>query len=417
MHACLQHRFATSVLLCLLAPLAAAAGTGPDRPDAQAPAGPTRQHAHDREDCPPRAPPRPGGALLPDPFARADGSRIRSRAEWRCQRRHILQTAHEQVYGARGPAPDAVGGNVTSERIDVHVAHAGREVGFSARVRLPPGPGPHPAMIVVGGIAGVDDRLLAELGIARIDFVPTQVGAETGTSRARQGAFFDLYGEQVQATGTLMAWAWGVSRIIDVIAGPGQHLLRPDAIGVTGCSRLGKGALAAGAFDQRVALTIPIESGAGGVAVWRDVGAEGAQPAHSAYGEQPWLGDAFREHAGAVERLAIDQHQVLGLVAPRGLLVLDNPHVAWLGARAGHVSALAGAQVYRALGAAGNLGYHSAVEDATHCRWRPEWDAPARAAITRHLLHGEAPDLSITAADQARGDLEDHRDWETPVLD
>lgn len=358
----------------------------------------------------------PSDAGLPDPFARADGSRIATRADWRCHRQALLRAAEEQVYGWKGPTPDRVDGTIAGDRIDVTVSHGGREVSFSADLRLPAGPGPHPATIVVGGRAGVDDGLLAGEGVARIDFVPTAVGAETGTSRARQGAFFDLYGEQVQGTGTLMAWAWGVSRIIDVLAQAGQGTLRVDAIAVTGCSRYGKGALAAGAFDERVALTIPIESGSGGVPVWRGVVAEGAQPPHSAFGEQPWLGDAFGAFANDVERLPIDQHEVLGLVAPRGLLVLDNPHVDWLGARFGHVSALAGAEIYRALGVGGNIGYHAAVEDGTHCAWRGEWDAAARDAIRRHLRKVQAGDLPIVAAEGKAGSLEDFRAWRTPAL-
>ncbi|MEK8174936.1 hypothetical protein NKH77_55375 [Streptomyces sp. M19] len=54
-----------------------------------------------------------------------------------------------------------------------------------------------------------------------------------------------------------------MSRVIDVIEQSGGDILTADAVGVTGCSRYGKGALAIGAFDQRVALTMPIESGTG----------------------------------------------------------------------------------------------------------------------------------------------------------
>src|SRR5690606_38462141 len=200
---------------------------------------------------------------------------------------------------------------------------------------------------------------------------------ETGTSRERRGAFYTLHDGAMDATGTLMAWAWGVSRLVDVIAAH-DALLRADAVAVTGCSRWGKGALAAGAFDPRIALTIPIESGTGGVPVWRAAGEGGAQSPASAWGEQPWLGDGFAPFAQAPWRLAIDQHAVLALVAPRGLLVLDNPHVDWLGARHGHLSALAAAEVYAALGAAGNLGYHGDVADGRHCAWREEWTGPAR---------------------------------------
>src|SRR5690606_41251990 len=49
--------------------------------------------------------------------------------------------------------------------------------------------------------------------------------------------------------------------------------------------------------------------------------------------------------------------------SPRGLLVLDNPHVDWLGASAGHAAVQAAADVYALLGAAGNLGYHGDVSE------------------------------------------------------
>src|SRR5690606_7837348 len=256
-----------------------------------------------------------------------------------------------------GPAPEQVSGSVSAERIEVEVRHGGRSERFSARVQLPPGEGPFPAMLVMAGVAGVDPQLLAREGVARIEFPSTVLGAETGEGRRKEGAFFRLYGDEVAGSGRLMAWAWGVSRIIDVIAVSDSRLLRADAIGVSGCSRHGKGALAAGAFDQRVALTVPIESGAGGVPAWRNP-PTGAQPAASAFGEQPWLGDGFGAFVGSPQTLAVDQHQVLALVAPRGLLVLDNPHVAWLGAAGGQASTVAAAQVYAALGAPGNIGYH-----------------------------------------------------------
>jgi hypothetical protein len=372
---------------------------------------------NDGEDCEPRALPPPPASGLPDPFARADGTRMATRADWRCQRQATLRALEAQVYGWKGPKPDRVTGTVSADRIEVTVAWHGREESFSAAVHLPEGPGPHPVMVVVGGVAGVDHALLDSEGVARIDYPNTEVGAETGSGRAKEGAFFRLYGDEVRSSGTLIAWAWGVSRIIDVIAASDQALLRADAVAVTGCSRYGKGALAAGAFDQRVALTIPIESGAGGVPLWRGVAlGNGAQPPQSAFGEQPWLGDAFGAFADSVDRLATDQHQVLGLVAPRGLLILDNPHVDWLGARHGHASAVAGAEVYEALGAAGNIGYLSRVQDPKHCAWRPEWDDAARDAIRRHLHHAPASDLPFTAPAGDEGGALHGWQWDTPEL-
>src|SRR5690606_7645124 len=98
-------------------------------------------------------------AGLPDPFLRPDGSRVASRAQWPCQRRTLQATAQAQVYGTRGPGPERVEGRIEGGRITVRVVQGGREAEIGARLRLPPGPGPHPAKIVVGGVAGVDDAL------------------------------------------------------------------------------------------------------------------------------------------------------------------------------------------------------------------------------------------------------------------
>src|SRR5690606_27059799 len=98
-------------------------------------------------------------------------------------------------------------------------------------------------------------------------------------------------------------------------------------------------------------------------------------------------------------------------------LVLDNPHVDWLGARHGHLSVLAAAQVYAALGVPGNIGYHGDVAEPRHCAWREEWTAPARGAPRRHLLGLDADDLPIIAAPALAAGVEARGDWTRPVLD
>jgi hypothetical protein len=351
-------------------------------------------------------------SMLPDPFTKLDGSRVETKADWRCRRQEINKTVEAQIYGWKGPKPDSVSGSVTNNSIDVNVEYGGNSVNFS--VGLSGGGGGAPAIVVLGGIGGVSGSILSSEGVASISYSPTDIGGETGSGRAKQGAFFQLYGNEVSQTGTLMAWAWGVSRIIDVIEQSDQSIIRADGIAVTGCSRFGKGAFSIGVFDERIALTIPIESGSGGVPIFRGITSGGAQPPDSAYGEQPWLGDAFQPFINGVNNLAADQHETVGMVAPRGLLILDNPHIDWLGASSGHVSALAGAEVYKALGVEGNMGYHSNVTDGNHCAWRSEWDEPTRNAIRRHLLKEDAPDLTINASGNAN--LGQWVDWETPTL-
>jgi hypothetical protein len=296
----------------------------------------------------------------------------------------------------------------------VNVAHNGRSSRFTARVELPSGSGPFPAVVVLGGF-GADTAAIKAAGAAVINYDPYAVGKE-GTPRTdKQGAFYSIYGSS-SSTGLLMAWAWGVSRIIDVIEQSNGAVLRADATGVTGCSRFGKGAFVIGAFDQRIALTMPIESGSAGAPIFRGIPGEGAQSLSSAYGEQPWLGDAFGSFTGSPGRLPIDTHEVAAMVAPRGLFVMDNPHIANLGPRSASVAALGAAEVYQALGAQADITYWSDVQDGTHCANRAEWRTPLQQHIQKYLLRTGSAAGAIRISSRAAGNLAEWRTWQTPTL-
>jgi hypothetical protein len=356
----------------------------------------------------------PTEAKLPDPFRRLDGTRITTVADWQCRRAEIKKLAEKFVYGEKPAKPASVTGTVTSTGITVNVAHNGRSSSFTARVELPSGSGPFPAVVVLGGF-GADTATIKAAGAAVINYDPYAVGKE-GTPRTnKQGAFYSVYGSS-SGTGLLMAWAWGVSRIIDVIEQSNGSILRADATGVTGCSRFGKGAFVIGAFDQRIALTMPIESGSAGTPIFRGIPGEGAQSLSSAYGEQPWLGDAFGSFTGSPGRLPIDTHEVAAMVAPRGLFVMDNPHIANLGPRSASVAALGAAEVYRALGAQANLTYWSDIQDGTHCANRAEWRTPLQQHIQKYLLRTGSAAGAIRISSRAAGNLAEWRTWQTPTL-
>ncbi|MGW4947310.1 glucuronyl esterase domain-containing protein [Actinoplanes sp. NPDC004185] len=356
----------------------------------------------------------PAVAKLPDPFTRLNGTRITSTSDWRCRRAEIKKLAEKFVYGEKPAKPATVTGTVSSTSITVNVSHNGKSSSFSAKVELPSGSGPFPAVVVLGGF-GADTAGIKAAGAAVINYDPYAVGKE-GTPRTnKQGAFYSIYGSS-SSTGLLVAWAWGVSRIIDVIEQSNGSILRADATGVTGCSRFGKGAIVTGAFDQRIALTMPIESGSAGVPIFRGIPGEGAQSLSSAYGEQPWLGDAFGSFTGSPTRLPVDTHELVAMVAPRGLFIMDNPHIANLGPKSASVAALGGAEVYKALGAGANLTYWSDVQDGTHCANRPEWRTPLQQHIQKFLLGtGSAPG-AIRISSRAAGNLAEWRDWTTPAL-
>jgi hypothetical protein len=352
---------------------------------------------------------------LPDPFRKLDGTRISTKSDWRCRRAEIKRLAERYVYGEKPAKPASVTGTVSNSNITVNVSHNGRNASFSASVQLPTGTGPFPAVIVLGGF-GADTATIRAAGAAVINYDPIAVGREGTPRNNKQGAFYSIYGN-TSSTGLLAAWAWGASRIIDVIEQSGGNILRADGVGVTGCSRYGKGAFAAGVFDQRIALTMPIESGSAGAPIFRGIpGESGAQPLSSAYGEQPWLGDAFSSFTGNPNNLPVDTHQMVGMIAPRGLFIMENPHIDWLSARSGSVAALGGAEVYRALGATSNISYWSDVQDGTHCAARNEWRAPLQQSIQRFLRNtGTAPGV-IRISSRKPGNLAEWRDWQTPTL-
>jgi len=355
---------------------------------------------------------------LPDPFKKLDGTRISTKGEWMCRRQEILKLAERTIYGTKPPKPTTVTGTVSNTSISVSVTEGGKTGSFSVSVSLPTtGTAPYPAIIRYDN-SGADATTIRGQGVAVINYTPTSVGGETG-SRSKSGMFYNIYGTSSK-TGTLAAWAWGVSRIIDVIEQSGGSILKADAIGVTGCSRYGKGAFAAGVFDQRVALTIPMEGGTGGVAILRGAAKEsGAQSPSSAFGEQPWLGDDFSSFQNNLNNLPIDMHEAVTMVAPRGLLVLDKPSAAdWLASRSGYASAVAGSEVYKALGYGGNITYHSNNSSGSHCAWITEWKTPVEDNIKRFLLKTATPPAAPTI--NPRSDrtetMTNWIDWTTPDL-
>ncbi|WP_424532659.1 cellulose binding domain-containing protein [Sphaerisporangium viridialbum] len=356
----------------------------------------------------------PTNSRLPDPFKKLDGTRISAKSDWRCRREEIKKLAEKFVYGEKPGKPASVTGTVSRTGITVNVTHNGRSSSFSASVELPSGSGPFPAVVVLGGF-GADTAAIKAAGAAVINYDPYAVGKEGTPRNNKQGAFYSIYGSS-SSTGLLLAWAWGVSRIIDVIEQSGGGILKADSTGVTGCSRFGKGAFVIGAFDQRIALTMPIESGSAGVPIFRGIPGEGAQSLSSAYGEQPWLGDAFGSFTSSPTRLPVDTHEMVAMVAPRGLFIMDNPHIANLGPKSASVAALGGAEVYKALGAGDNITYWSDIQDGNHCANRPEWRTPLQQNIQKFLLKTGNTPGAIRISSRAQGNLSEWRDWQTPTL-
>ena len=188
----------------------------------------------------------------------------------------------------------------------------------------------------------------------------------------------------------MTAWVWGLSRIIDSLeVTPAAHI-NTAKIAVTGCSRDGKGALMAGAFEERIALTIPQESGSGGDTCWRlskfeqDSG-DVVQQSTEIVQENVWFSTNFDNYVFNVSLLPYDHHSLAALVAPRPLISYENTDFEWLSPLSGFGCMTAAHTVWTALGVPDFHGFEQ-VGGHAHCAWPSSLTPQLNAFFDRFLL-------------------------------
>ncbi|MBN2273692.1 MAG: T9SS type A sorting domain-containing protein [Bacteroidales bacterium] len=323
-------------------------------------------------DCP--EPPLPTFEELPfiepltDPFEWSDGSgRDTTFASWRCRRAEIKAEIEKYEIGPKPVDHDTLfaGFNKADSVLTVHVIKNDDTLTLTSKVIPPAGDGPFPAVIGIGfGSGSLPSDIFTSRDIAMIPFNYWQVMAHT-QSRGNE-PINRLYPELVYM-GAYSAWSWGVSRLID-----GLELVSDDLpidlkhMAVTGCSFAGKMALFAGAFDERIALTIAQESGGGGAAAWRvSQTLEGVENLGNT--NHSWfIEDMFQFSSKNVSKLPHDHHELMAMVAPRALFVLGNPDYVWLADESGYVSCEAAKRVWDNFNISDRFGF-SISGGHTHC--------------------------------------------------
>lgn len=350
-------------------------------------------------------------AFLPDPFKMLDGTAVTTKEQWKCRREEIAAMLEKYVHGEKPRNPEKVEGSFSGNKLTVKVTDKGKSISFSVTITKPTsGTGPFAAVIGWdgGNIGGFNS-----LPVAKISYPITTIASE-GSGRGK-GLFYDLYGSNATAS-ELMAHAWGLSRIIDALIATPAAGIDPKRIAVTGCSRWGKSSAISGSFDQRVKLVIPQESGSGGVASWRIIPAfPDAQPIKSTYDEQYWTRQDFWNNFGSsIGKLPVDHHEMIGMIAPRGLLVLDNS-IAWLGPQVGYGSSMAAKEIFTALGATESITY-SSVGGHTHCAQPTSQDHWVKSYMQKFLLDGTGEAAKMEAPSEYKFDRAKWINWTTPTL-
>lgn len=360
-------------------------------------------------------------AKLPDPFMGLDGKRISSKADWKCRREEIGAMYEKLMFGEKPRNPEKVEGKKSGNKYTVTVTDKGKSASFDVTINSAGTKDkPKPALIGLDqgfGSCGSLGSSTNGLDIAMITFNTNNVAPESGG-----GKFFQLYNG---GQGTIIAWAWGVSRLIDALEKDPDAGIDVKHLAVSGCSRLGKAALAIGAFDERIALTIPQESGSGGASLWRvgaqvnkQKGKQFVQGLGSAGSEGKWMISSFKSYDGRENTLPFDQHMLVSMVAPRPLLIIDNAGQEWLGEVPSNYCGQASLETYKALGVTENYTYSQEGGHA-HCSLPNGQFDEVKDFMNKFLLGKDAKTGKIDYSKNTQTinfNKSEWIDWETPTL-
>ena len=368
---------------------------------------------------------------LPDPFRFFGGARSTSFGSWERHRNQIMAAIEKYEIG---PVPScsqcaitahytpsaAPGGSGT---LTVHVVRHGKTVTLTSAVYIPRtmGKGPFPALIPMTiasmhfhgktikfpppkspNYGSLPPGIFKNLPIATINYVSTQVAqyCASGLCNNTKDPFYRLYPHLCAGackggsnSGIYAAWTWGMDRLIDGIGIAVRQRAHPLPIetkhlGVTGCSFAGKMALFAGAFNERIALTIAQESGGGGATSWRfshQIEAQNSVEDVDDTNYNWWAGQMKRFAGADVYKLPVDQDELMDMVAPRALLETGNTEFYWLSNGSNYVASRATQRVYDTLGVSDRFGFYLDGDHA-HCAVRPAEVPVIKAFLDKFML-------------------------------
>ncbi|MBN2519081.1 MAG: T9SS type A sorting domain-containing protein [Bacteroidales bacterium] len=370
---------------------------------------------------------------LPDPFEWSDGSGyINSIDDWRCRRVEIGAEIQQYELGTKPPHPDTLeikfiddtmliyppffpGGDtitVSCALIKVTIIVNSDTLMLDVPVSLPNGQGPFPAVIGVGSpfpgmISSLPSDIFTSRGIATINFIESQITNAWSNIRG-DGPFFELYPDKTRSK--FIAWAWGVSRIIDALEICPEANIDLSHLAITGCSYAGKIALFSGAYDERIALTISQESGGGGFTAWRvtETLSGSRETLRNAQG-QAWYYSGVSQFNNAVNRLPYDHHELMAMIAPRSLFVTGNPSYEWLADESGHVASKAAHEVWKFLGVPDRFGF-SILSGHDHCVV-PNSQIPEIEAFVDKFLLGDTTANTDISTSPYNSDIDHWIEW------
>lgn len=223
-------------------------------------------------------------------------------------------------------------------------------------------------------------------------------GGGASTSSYLSGMFSGGTWRTPSDPGTLVAWAWGISRFIDFLQAGGDPDPigpDPDKIAVEGHSRDGKATLVSMAYDNRLVAGLPSCGGEGGTSWLRRNFGESIESIVG-NGEYYWMAGDLMNYAGpecstnpnrgpagctpaffprAVQDLDVDVHSVMSLLAPRAVMTnggTDTPAGngdAWQDPRGMFLAGTMSSPVWNLLGWTGQIIPNGTVFTTNPATW------------------------------------------------
>ena len=358
----------------------------------------------------------PSISNLPDPFEWADGrGRIQNKSDWRYRRAEISAEIQHYEIGPKPPRPEDIQASFSNGTLTVDVTVNGETLRLSSNINLPDGDGPFPVIIGMG-FTSMPDSLFSNRDIGVMNFSHNQV--VTYNSPTNNDPYYRLYPEfNIDNTGQYSAWAWGVSRLIDGLQIVAEEAnIDTEHLAVSGCSYAGKMAIFSGALDERIALTFGIESGGGGYTTWRysEVINQTESVENLRSTNFDWFKNDMAQFSNSVDKLPMDHHELMAMVAPRALFVTGNPGWTWLADESGYVGSRATEKVYEALGISDRFAY-SQIGGHNHCAIPAAQIPEITSFLDRYLLGIDSVTTDVNTSPYTTN-LDPWITWETPTL-
>jgi hypothetical protein len=327
---------------------------------------------------------------MPDVLKMKNGTKVTRADQWPARRAEIQEDFEREVYG-RVPAtvPKVTwevtatthgtngGVPIVTRTLVGHVdnsAYTNLTVDIQASFTVPEHPnGKMPIMVEFGGFGGGFGR--AGRGGPRPEpswheqsitngwaYGSINPGSIQGDNNRLTSGIIGLANKgqprKPEDWGSLRAWQWGVSRLIDYFEANPDSMVDAKKVGIEGLSRYGKAALVTEAFEPRIAVGLIGSSGEGGAKLHRHIYGEAVENLADK-SEYHWMAGNFMKYGAedpnkTAADLPVDSHELIAMCAPRPCFisygVVERGDAKWVDAHGSFMAGILAGPVYRLLG-------------------------------------------------------------------